>query len=381
MPDSYATTARRLPFLAWRAPSRLADEVDSRMTLKTAIKTLIYRSGLLPAWHHWRTRFTLTVAMFHRVLPRGSSRWEQPEPEYTVSDRLFGECLEFFRRYYTVVSLNDVLAARRGLRPLPSHALLITFDDGWLDNLEVALPSLQRAGLPAVVFAATDPIADPAPSWWQHTLVRCLWQKRVSHEDLWQLATGPGRPPEAVPPNDLHRLLMRFAALDSQTRRELLDRFTRGNDESQRVMLAPSQLAELSAAGVAIGSHGAAHLPLSLLADPEADLKRSRHALAEWLPAGHEGLNCIAFPYGRYDAATLTAARGCGFALMFTTDSCINDSPAGRPASDVLGRIGITEPEITGPDGRLQPEKLAVRLFARPIERLDEPSGGARTVS
>jgi hypothetical protein len=128
----------------------LADEVDSRMTLKTAIKTLIYRSGLLPAWHHWRARSTLTVAMFHRVLARGGPRWEQAEPAYTVSDRLFVECLEFFRRHYSVVSLDDVLAARRGLRPLPPRALLITFDDGWLDNLEVALPPLQRAGLPAV---------------------------------------------------------------------------------------------------------------------------------------------------------------------------------------------------------------------------------------
>src|SRR5712691_6940179 len=109
-------------------------------------------------------------------------------------------------------------------------------------------------------------------------------------------------------------------------------------------------------------------------------LKQSRHALAGWLPAGHAGLNSVAFPHGRYDAATLTAARSCGFALMFTTVPCINDSPAGRPASDVLGRIGIAEPAITGPDGRLQPEKLAMRLFARPIERLDKPSRGTRTV-
>src|SRR5688572_16375522 len=344
------------------------------MTLKTAIKTFTYRSGLLPAWHRWRARSTLTVAMFHRVLPRGGARWEQAEPEYTIADRVFVECLEFFRRHYTVVSVDDVLAARQGLRPLPPRALLITFDDGWLDNLEVALPPLQRAELPAVVFAATEPLADPAPSWWQDTLVRCLRQKRASHEALWRLATGTTRPTEAAPANDLHQLLVRFAALDPEIRRELLARFTRGDDESQRVMLVPSQLTELTVAGVAIGCHGATHLPLSLLGDPAADLKQSRHTLAGWLPAGHTGLNSVAFPHGRYDGATLTAARSCGFALMFTTDACINDSPAGRPASDVLGRIGITESAITGPDGRLQPEKLAVRLFARPIKRLGERS-------
>src|SRR5712691_7889233 len=356
--------------------SRFADDSqDCHQDFDLPIRPTAGLAPLACAFHLDR------VAMFHRVLPRGGPRWEQAEPAYTISDRVFVECLEFFRRYYTVVSLDDVLAARQGLRPLPPRALLITFDDGWLDNLEVALPVLQRAGLPAVVFAATDPVADPAPSWWQDTLVRCLWQKRASHEELWRLATGTVGPPEAAPPNDLHRLLMRFAALDPETRRELLARFTRGDDENQRVMLAPSQLTELTAAGVAIGCHGATHLPLSLLADPAADLKQSRHALAGWLPAGHTGLNAVAFPHGRYDGATLTAARSCGFALMFTTDPCINDSPAGRPASDVLGRIGITEPAITGPDGRLQPGKLAVSLFARRIERLDEPSGGTRTVS
>lgn len=337
------------------------------MALKPAIKTFSYESGLLPAWHRWRARSTLTVAMFHRVLPRGGSRWEQAEPAWTVSERLFVESLEFFRRHYAVVSLDDVLAARQGRRPLPPRALLITFDDGWLDNLEVALPALQRAGLPAVVFAATEPLADPAPSWWQDTLVRCLWQKRARHEELWRLASGTARSAEAASPNLLHQLLMLFAALDPETRRGLLARFIHGDDENQRVMLVPSQLTELTAAGIAIGCHGATHLPLSLLADPAGDLKQSRRTLAGWLPTEHAGLNCVAFPHGRYDAATLTAARSCGFALMFTTRPCINDSPAGCPASDVLGRIAITEPEITGSDGRLHPGKLAMHLFARPI--------------
>lgn len=348
------------------------------MTLRAATKTLVYRSGLLPAWHRWHARFTLTVAMFHRVLPRGGSRWDQADPECTISDQVFVECLEFYRRHYTVVSLDQVLSARLGRRRLPRRALLITFDDGWLDNLEVALPLLQRAGLPAVVFAATEPVADPAPSWWQDSLVRSLWQKRASPEQLWQLAAGTACIPAAGPPIDLHRLLVRFAALDPEARRQILARFKRGDDEGQRVMLTPSQLTELTAAGVAIGSHGAAHLPLLLLADPAADLRQSRRALARWLPAGHAGLSCVAFPHGRYDGATLAAARNCGFALMFTTDACVNDSPAGRPASDVLGRIEITQAAITGADGRLQPERLAVHMFARPIERLDEPTARVR---
>ena len=143
--------------------SRFADDSqDCHQDFDLPIRPTAGLAPLACAFHLDR------VAMFHRVLPRGGPRWEQAEPAYTISDRVFVECLEFFRRYYTVVSLDDVLAARQGLRPLPPRALLITFDDGWLDNLEVALPPLQRAGLPAGVFAATEPLADPASSCGRH---------------------------------------------------------------------------------------------------------------------------------------------------------------------------------------------------------------------
>ena len=51
-------------------------------------------------------------------------------------------------------------------------------------------------------------------------------------------------------------------------------------------------------------------------------------------------------------------------------------SPWSRASAAAVTARGIRQPIW-----RLQPEKLAVRLFARPIERLDEPSGGVRTVS
>jgi len=61
-----------------------------------------------------------------------------------------------------VVSLGRALPALSGDQPLPEDALAITFDDGYRDNLDVALPILERLGLPATVFVATGYVGTSA---------------------------------------------------------------------------------------------------------------------------------------------------------------------------------------------------------------------------
>ena len=64
---------------------------------------------------------------------------------------------------FRVVSLDDVIASFRRGAPLPPNALLITFDDGYLDNLTNAAPVLARPGYPAVVFASAGLVGSGRP--------------------------------------------------------------------------------------------------------------------------------------------------------------------------------------------------------------------------
>lgn len=59
--------------------------------------------------------------------------------------------LKFLTRYYTPVSLQDVLADFDG-RGLPPRPILVTFDDGYASALESAAPLCRKLGLPAVFF-------------------------------------------------------------------------------------------------------------------------------------------------------------------------------------------------------------------------------------
>ncbi|MBC7951777.1 MAG: polysaccharide deacetylase family protein [Rhodospirillaceae bacterium] len=316
--------------------------------IRDLVKTLFYESGLWPALHRHRNAQTLTVVMFHRVLPLAAQN--EGDPFYTVSDTFFAGCLRFFHRHYNVVSVDDVLNAHT--IPLPPNALLITFDDGWADNLTTAAPLLHRKHLPAVVFAATDAVTDPAPIWWQDQLNTAL----RNGDGLYQ-ALG-------IAPEPLPQLLLRLSAMAPESRDRLLAQFAPTPEGRQ--MLDREGLHRLTHSDIAVGAHGASHLPLSLLADPAADLERARQSLATLLPGHKPALATLSLPHGRYNDSVMDAARQCGFQLVFTSDAFLNATNYGLLHSTVLGRIEMPAPLLTGDDGHPCPAKLASWLFARP---------------
>src|ERR671928_312894 len=89
---------------------------------------------------------TLRALMYHKVN-------DIPGNPLTVPTSLFDEQMAQLRELgYTVVDLGAVVAHYASERPLPAGATLLTFDDGYRDVHERALPILRRHGYPGVVF-------------------------------------------------------------------------------------------------------------------------------------------------------------------------------------------------------------------------------------
>jgi len=83
------------------------------------LKGLAHASGATALYHQLRNRCTLTVVLFHRVLPPGPGA-----RLFTVTPEFFDECLAFFEAHYQVVGWPHVAAALAGGAPLPERALL-----------------------------------------------------------------------------------------------------------------------------------------------------------------------------------------------------------------------------------------------------------------
>jgi peptidoglycan/xylan/chitin deacetylase (PgdA/CDA1 family) len=327
--------------------------------IRPLLRRAAYRAGGLGLMRERRRR-ALTVVMFHRVIDPADPDFADADPANTVSAPLFEEMLGFFRDNYAVVGLADLFAAAERARPLPDHSLLISFDDGWADNLRYAAPLLKSRGLPAVIFIAAEPVLSPAETWWQQQVFDAARRGTLA------AACGREEPPAALD------FVSRLAGLAGSERAQILASIP-AHAPAARMMLAPRDLSSLAKFGIAIGIHGYRHLPLTEVADLDSGLRRARSAVAS-LSGDEASARALACPHGRYDQRVLTISREVGIRLVFTSDPILNPLDEGMIAKErPLGRISMEAPHLADRFGRLDRSAAATWLWRRPLAPADAP--------
>lgn len=101
-----------------------------------------------------------SVIVFHRVTG------EVPEDGITIAPRRFEGVLSMLKDHYTVISASELVDRIRARRDFSGREVVITFDDGYLDNYTVAAPLLERFGFPAVFFLTAGYIGTDKPFPW-----------------------------------------------------------------------------------------------------------------------------------------------------------------------------------------------------------------------
>jgi peptidoglycan/xylan/chitin deacetylase (PgdA/CDA1 family) len=150
---------------ASEAGSALLKSGVDRRRLKAALGHLLYRSSIYKlAWRH-----RAIIVLFHRVDDR------YPGNPITCSRAQFAAFCDFFARYFDVITLGQLLE-RLERRADISRRLVITFDDGYRDNYEVAAAELRKRGLPACFFIPTGLVgSDQTAPWDARQSIRSEW--------------------------------------------------------------------------------------------------------------------------------------------------------------------------------------------------------------
>ena len=343
----------------------MTDTPVPRSMLSDLIKRLLYATRLLHLYHRIRNDRTLTVVMFHRVLDPRDPRWPSSDPAYTLSCDLFERCLRFFAAHYNIVSADSVLRARRGEAKLPGRALLVTFDDGWADNVEYAFPRMQALGIPGLMFVVADAV-DRQEAFYQERILGAWRLGRLTPADLTQALAVQGIPahlPSADAERQMRQLIAVVESLPDDARQRLVDGLAVPLEDPHRHMISASELRQLGRSGVAVGLHGKTHVPLTRAEDLGAELEGAREAMMQRVP-DKVAPSTMSFPHGRHDAPIVDRAHRAGFEMLFTSVPALNATRG--TIGNVLGRLGFESGAVADASGRFRPERLALYLFRRP---------------
>lgn len=339
---------------------------------KKLLARILFSAGILGVYHRVRNRDALTVISLHRILAEDDPRWQTSDPLYTLSDRMFRECLKFFVSHYSVISLDDLERARSNGSKLPPRPLLITFDDGWADNFDYALRELRSFGLPAAIFVAADAI-DRHEAFFQERLISAWRSGRFGSAELGKLWSR--LEPEVQVPSDVcaegevRALIARLHAIPAASRDAILVDFAATLADDARQMLTSGELRELQNNGFAIGTHGKRHEPLTRVPDLDSELVDSKNQVAQMLGVDPSSIRSMSFPFSKQNASVVQRAKAAGYQLLFGGGLTLN--PCRGAVPELIARVGVTAREVCDGSGNLRPYLLALDLFRRPHRQLE----------
>ena len=248
------------------------------------------------------------IFMYHRIA-RGFSR-----DRYTVSAEQFGSQMSFLVEHgYRVTSLRDFVSSLEGDTFPPARSIVITFDDGFENTFDQALPILETNAMPATFFLVSGQLGKSS-AWMDHS------------------------------PSPADRLM----------------------DWSQAL--------QLHRRGFEVGSHTCSHPRLTDIDPVEArrEIEVSKRVLEDRLGCSIEA---FAYPFGVHDNAVRDLVRDAGYRCACSTLSGVNDSNADRfllRRIDVFGDDSITDfrRKLTFGANRVGTGELLKYYFRRAQSRL-----------
>lgn len=273
-------------------------------------------SLLSPAGPHGR----LSVLIFHRV-PLHADPLFPEEVDADQFDRICG----WLRAWFNVLPL-DLAVRKLGEGTLPTRALAITFDDGYADNHDVALPILRRHGLPATFFIATGFL--DGGCMWNDAVIEAMRQCKARSLDLTELGIDKlgrlGLDDTAQRRTAIDTVLNAIKYLPAGDRLAATQRIASMAQvqASTDLMMTSEQVRGLHRGGMQIGAHTVSHPILAGLSDAAAlaeigDSKRRLEAILD------EPVRLFAYPNGRpgldFSDRTVQLAREAGFEAAVTT--------------------------------------------------------------
>lgn len=206
---------------------------------------------------------------------------------------VFRKQAEYLKGHYNIIGIDDLREHLFKKKPLPEYPLLLTFDDGYIDNLQNGFPVLKKLNLPAVIFIVTAYINTGKDFWWRSILQneregrkKINWLKTVSNKE-------------------------RMAYLTTKV------------TDSAHTQLTSDDLQLLQSHNISIGNHTHTHAYLDKCTEDE--IKKELSCAKEFFRKNHlPGYDAFAYPNGNATGEAEKIIKEEGIKMAFLFDHKLN---------------------------------------------------------
>ena len=252
--------------------------------------------------------------LFHRVNPERDLLWDPMDVP------LFDRCIRYISRNFSVVRLEDLVLHKEEFKRSGKYATIV-FDDGYRDNIEYALPILEKYKVKASFYIVTDCIDRNVPTW-THVVDHAFQYTNKNKLDLnFEFLPAELRvqslQDQSSRINYVKKLKPALKRISHSQRLQVIDKVTNTFDDIHwpQLMMNWDDVRQLKAAGHYIGSHTLSHCMLGTMTD-EREIKRELFASGERI---REQLgyfpSTISYPVGSYNQETIKLSRESGYSI------------------------------------------------------------------
>lgn len=295
---------------------------------KALLAKVLQLCGVLPAVRY-RLREQLLVLNYHRISISGKGPTYLDDRLSHVTEAQFHQQIAWISRNMQVLDEDGLVERLR--RPdlrdrLP--AVLITFDDGYIDNYTVAFPILQTYRVPALFFVCPRLITERKLGWWD-LISYCLKKSLNTHLALD--GVGFHLPAQRCLAERHFKTRMKLEREDRTA--NLITKLSDAcgvqlptSEEQHRELMSWRQLREVARHGITIGSHTHSHPVLATISPTkqEEELLLSKQEIEREIGAS---VRSLAYPVGgtqHFTEETKQIAARCGYAVAFSYGTGIN---------------------------------------------------------
>lgn len=300
------------------------------LNVKKIFKQAFYSVAGLPLVRHlgrpWRGR--ACVLCYHRVLPDDEfESGNKPNSNLIMPTSRFAEQMEFLSENFKVISMDDLTGHHGSSSFSDSNefVVVVTFDDGYKDNLTYALPVLEQYNIPAVIYITTRFLEGDAWMWW-YELWDYIEETDLLEVNFFEISKKWNTEFQNQKISCFNELKDLFLKYEYEKQKEVMQKITSFEDRKQYLQLCLNweEVKILDRHPlITIGSHSHSHPNLKILTEEKAfsEMYMSKSLLEERL---EHSVHHFAYPYGTVNEANIREfelASCCGYRSAVTTQT------------------------------------------------------------